>query len=69
MLGLCRDRGLDVFGIDLQIKGDEIRGDHEQKELQTPEQVFTAFCNHEGVADGLRTAGLRLLNDHNRVRE
>jgi len=66
MLGLCRDKGLEVFGIDLQIRGETIKTDSERSELQTPEQILTAFCNHEGVTDELRTAGLKLLNDHNR---
>jgi len=69
LLGLCRDKGLEVFGIDLQIKGAEAKQASERNELQTPEQVFIDFCNHEGVADGLRTAGLRLLNDNNHNRQ
>jgi hypothetical protein len=62
MLGLCRDMGLEVFGIDMKIQ--QVNGKAEGVEghqLKTPKEVMTAFCQHEGLKDGLRTTGFRLL--------
>jgi|SRR6516162_563011 predicted phosphodiesterase len=67
MLGLCRDKAVEVFGIDLHIKGEFWKfyeGGVPIKQQQTPEQVLTAFCNHEGITDALRNAGLGLLKNH-----
>ena len=62
MLGLCRDLGLEVYGIDMKVqqgngKTEGIKG----HQLQTPKDVFTAFCQHEGLRDGLKSTGLRIL--------
>lgn len=62
VMSACKHRSLDVFAVDLKLKsGSKEDNPVQTKDLQTPEQVFSAFCQHEGVADAIRRTGDRLL--------
>lgn len=59
---VCKHLGLEVFGIDLKIanpKKEEVQG--LLRQTATPQEVFTAFCKHEGLTDGLRNTGYRYI--------
>ena len=61
-LSACKDLSLECFGIDLHIAGGSKKeGNNKPRQLRTPEQIMTAFCQHEGLSNGLSTTGFNIL--------
>lgn len=63
VLSLCKDRGLEVFGIDLKVKASSRveRLDSEPKIGKTTSDIFDLFCKSEGIASNIRAAGSVIL--------
>ena len=64
ILHVCKEAGLDVYGCELKVRS----GKQERavlKAVRSNEEVFTAFCQAEGVANNIRKAGLSLLGGTN----
>lgn len=63
ILAACRERGLDVFGLDCTVKAGRRERVKLKDEAQTAtkNEVFDAFCKSEGLAANIRQAGSELL--------
>jgi hypothetical protein len=65
ILAACREGGLEVFGAELKInttaRRERIRLS-EGPPIRSPQEVMSAFCVAEGVANNIKQAGLELLN-------
>lgn len=65
---VCNDLGLEIFGIDLKLigpKAEERR--YHGKQAITPTEVFSDFCQHEGLSNALRTTGQHFIDTTQRV--
>lgn len=64
VLAACREGGLDVFGVELQVMSTARRERvklNDGVSVKTPKEVLAAFCKAEGVAANIRAAGEELL--------
>ena len=64
VLAACREGGLEVFGVELQVntitKQGRIRAS-EGPTIRSPSEIMAAYCKAEGVASNIRAAGEELL--------
>jgi len=60
-LDVCKDHGLDVFGIDLEEEGVAKRLELKDVKSKAPEEILTEFCKSEKVSSLRQEAGFELL--------
>lgn len=66
VLAACRDRNLEVFGIDLEppqlVKRSDVKGT--EAKLLDHRQIFDAYCQHERLPSAIRLAGREIMNEN-----
>lgn len=63
-LDACRERGLEVFGVTLEVLASATKDQPklEPSKTRRPEDIVTAFSKAEGLAANIRNAGLEILS-------
>jgi len=65
ILAACKTRGLDVYGVDIEIKTAKRRERVKLNEAQikTPSEIVASFCKAENTPSNIKQAGLELLGE------
>jgi hypothetical protein len=63
VLGACKELGLEVFGIDMEVNTSPQRErvKHEPTKAITPEDILNEFCKSEKVASNIKQVGVEIL--------
>ncbi len=63
ILAVCHERGLEVFGLSVSLIGKRKRIQNGGvPSLKTHEEVVMAYCLKEGVGNGIKRAGMEIVN-------
>jgi predicted phosphodiesterase len=61
VLNVCKEMGLEVYGVALKVAGTAPEGRAGVTTAQTPEEVFNTFCIAEKLASNIKRVGLTIL--------